>query len=110
MRLPAWRALSASAVALLVEIMAAYRPAAGNLIVLSDRKTAQLARCARARAHVVLLELVEHGWLQVERVGGGMRGPADRRSAAYSLTMFDTDDAPARRLFERWKPRDNEVT
>jgi hypothetical protein len=102
--LPAWRKLSAPSVALLVELLMQYRPSQPNWFVISERKAAGLARCARAKAAGVLDELVDKGWLQVERVGTGLKGGTARRAAAYSLTNFPTDAGPATRLFERWQP------
>lgn len=103
-RLAAWRALSANAIALLIELRGMYRPSLPNLFVLSDRRVAELARCSRAKAPAVLEELVDKGWLKVERIGTGLAGPTSRRAAAYSLTNNPTDAGPATRLFERWQP------
>jgi len=85
MHLPAWKALKPEAIALLVTVMATYRPNDGNEFQISDRRAAELARCSRPTAVKALASLVETGWLEIETIGK-MTGGLDKRGSRYSLT------------------------
>jgi Transcriptional regulators len=85
MLLPAWRTLDCHARALIVELLTRYRPTDENHIILSDRKAATMLNCARPTAAKAIAQLVERGWLEIERVGS-MKGPRCKRGSAYALT------------------------
>ena len=102
--LPSYRNLHPPARALLLETMARYRPKTSTQFEWSSRKAAGLLLCSRSTAAQALHELVECGWLKVERVGR-TKGPRATRPSVYSLTMFGTamDPTPSRE-FMTWRP------
>lgn len=105
MLLPAWVELSVYARALLPEILRLYKPSQQNWIELSDRRAAIILKCSRPTAAKTLAELVECGWLDVERVGQ-MSGKYSRRASAYSLTMYAPTIGEAPRMsFMKWRPQ-----
>ncbi len=103
--LPAYRELSCYARALLIDLLAKHRPAAPNLIELSDRQIAKILNCARGTASKAIVELEKCGWLEVERVGT-MKGKRGKRASCYSLTRFPkiSGDAPTE-SYLHWRPQ-----
>jgi hypothetical protein len=101
--LPAWQALTPYAKALLIELLARYRPMDGNHFPLSGRKAAELLNCSRNAASAAIGLLEETGWVRVEKVGTGLTGRRCSRTSHYRLTMFPSNDwtAPTRD-FEKW--------
>lgn len=101
--LPAWSHLSLAAKALLVEMLARYRPGDNGLLEWPVRKCAALLRCSLSTASVALNESEECGWIAVTRVGSFSR---KSRSSLYRLTMFQNDvtGEPPTRDFETWQP------
>lgn len=101
--LPAWQALTPYAKALLIELLARYRPMNGNHLPLSGRRAADFLNCSRNAASSAINLLEETGWIRVEQVGTGLSGRRCNRATHYRLTMFPGDDwtAPTRD-FERW--------
>lgn len=104
MHLPAWKALKAESVALLVHTMATYRPNDGNCFEISDRRAAELARCSRPTAARALANLVDHGWLEIERIGK-ITGTLNSRKSRYSLTCQPRYMGEAAKMtFLHWRP------
>lgn len=91
--LPAWYELSSHAKVLLVEYSASYHPDKPNLFNASDRYVAARLGCSRATAAKVIAELVEKGWLRIERPGG-FRGHPNARGRVVSLTTRPTETHP----------------
>src|SRR4051812_17479032 len=83
--LPTWRALSPNAIALLVEMLARYRPGENGRIQWPVRQVAKVLHVSKSTAGTALIELERNGWIQVEKVAGfgGAATPA-----TYRLTMF----------------------
>lgn len=97
--LPAWRALSPVARALLVEMLARFRPGQNGALEWPVRKAANAVGVSKATAARALIELERNGWLSVTRVAafGGRPKPA-----TYLLAMFGNDltGEPPSRAFE----------
>ena len=104
-RLPAWRTLTPYAKTLYVHIAMRFRPLKyqPNAIEVSTRWAASVIPCARSTAAAAIDELVERGWLYCERAGS-TKGPRATRPAVYSLTKEPTDEAPAKKLYLKWRP------
>lgn len=88
--LPTWRALSPTARALLVEILARFRPGENGALEWPVRRAADVLGVSKATGARSLSELERNGWLSVARVGkfGGKAKPA-----TYALAMFKDDAA-----------------
>ena len=98
--LPTWRALSLAAQALLVRVMAEYRPGRNGFLEWPARKAAASIGVSKATASRALTELERNGWLQVVRVAAFSGA---HRPALYRLTMYpcDATGEPASRAFEQ---------
>ena len=102
LELPAWRALSPHAVAVLVAVLARFRPWL-NPMPISDRQAAEWARCARPTATAALVQLEKCGWLEVVRFGR-VSGSRSTQTSVYRVTRFPTTDGqPATEEFLRWR-------
>jgi len=102
MYLPAWQELSSHAVKLLAELLAAYRPYTPNAFELSDRHVAERLNCSRQTAAKVIAELIELGWLKLERKGS-LTGARAGRSRVVSLTCRPTEtNATPTNDFRHW--------
>lgn len=102
LELPAWRALSPSAVSLLVGVLARYRPGS-NPMQISDRQAAAWANCSRPTAAAALVQLEKCGWLEVVRFGR-MDGERATRPSVYRITRYPTNDGlPATEDFLGWR-------
>lgn len=86
----AWRALSHPARVLLIETLAAYRTDKPNAFPMGTRRVADQLGVAEKTARKCVLELIEGGWLSVERAGRNT-GPRATRERVVSLTRYDTD-------------------
>lgn len=84
LRLPSWRNLSPHARALLVEMLASYRPGMNGYLEWPQSKVAALLWCGNVKAAETLVELEKAGWVEVTRAGSftGLR-PATH----YRLTL-----------------------
>jgi hypothetical protein len=100
---PAWRSLSLTSRALLVEILQEYRPGQNGRLEWSCRKAGQAIGVSKNRAARALTQLECLGWLKVERIAlfGRRNAPA-----CYALTMYvnDVTGDPASFAFEHIDP------
>lgn len=102
--LPSWTTLTPVAQALLVNLLARYRPQEPNRFEVSDRTATILVRASRNTVRQALLDLEDRGWLRVIH-GGRMHGPKARRAAVYALTAFPEEPGmPPSKAFLRWSP------
>ena len=102
LQLPAWLTLSPYAKALLIQMLASYRPSM-QTIEMTDRAASVAIPCARATAAKALAELEEKGWIKVERVGARCSLGAKRRGSAFRLTGQPFYFEPASEDFKRWQ-------
>lgn len=86
--LPTWRPLSPVARALLVEILARFRPGENGKLAWPVRKAAGIRGVSKATAARALIELERNGWISVTRVAG-FGGKA--KPSTYLLAMFKND-------------------
>lgn len=101
--LPAFSSLGLPAHKLLVDLLMAYRPDSHNAFDLSDAYAASLLGVCPNTARKAVMQLVERGWIQIEREGG-LKGPRSNRVRIVSLSCYATEvrDAKPER-YERWK-------
>jgi hypothetical protein len=101
--LPAWREASLAARALLVEMLARYRPGENGRLEWSVRRVAEVLGVSKSTASAVLIELETIGWIEVTRAGGFLK---KGRASLYALAMYanDVTGEPPTRAFERWRP------
>ncbi len=86
--LPAWHNLSAHARALLVEMLAGYRPGTNGYLEWQQSRVAKTLHCGNAKADAVMVELEKGGWIEVTRVG---EFAGARQSTLYRLTTQPCD-------------------
>lgn len=88
LQLDAYRCLSCQARALLVEILAEYRPGTNGMLSWPVRKAAAVLGVSKSTAASCLIQLERNGWVKVTRISafGGRASPAQ-----YRLTMFVCD-------------------
>lgn len=89
---PSWKELSPSAFKVIVHLMAEYRPDQPNVFGVGERRMANLIGCGKVMAKKAIDELVEGGFLRVERRGRNSGTPLGRERAV-SLTRYDTETA-----------------
>lgn len=99
LELPTWQALSPEARALLVEILARYRPGENGRLAWPVRRAGEVLGVSKSTAARALTELERNGWLAVAR-NAAFGGRA--RPALYALAMFvdDTSGQPPSNAFE----------
>ncbi len=84
-----------------------YRPDKPNAFPLSNRAAATMLQCAQKTAAKAVGELVERGWLILER-SGGTEGARCARGRVVSLTKWGTDARDPYEPFRHWRPADSE--
>ncbi|MHB2167454.1 helix-turn-helix domain-containing protein [Alsobacter sp. R-9] len=95
LELPAYRALSLAAQALLTHMLANYRPNENGRLSWSVRRVADAIQVSKATASRALNELEANGWIAVTAVG---RFGCKARGSRYRLTMYeDFDQSPPTR-------------
>jgi hypothetical protein len=85
MNLPAWRNISPHARALLIEILASYRPGQNGFLVWPQSRVAKVLQCGNVKAADTLVELEKAGWLEVTRAGAFSGA---RSATHYRLTYY----------------------
>ncbi len=90
LRTDAWKALSANAKVMLIEIMRIHNGSNNGYIVLGVRAAAARLGCANNTAQKALKDLQEKGFLK--RVNRGYFGLGDRESSTWRLTIFGTSN------------------
>ncbi|KPP82873.1 MAG: hypothetical protein HLUCCA04_02030 [Oceanicaulis sp. HLUCCA04] len=101
--LPAYATLSPHAKVLLAELLMAYRPESHNAFELSDAFTAAHLGVCPNTARKAIFELVERGWIEIER-DGGTTGKKAHRKRIVSLSCFQTEVRSAQPgRYEFWK-------
>lgn len=107
---PAWRALSANARALYIEVKRRYNGKNNGLISFSAREAGEALNVSHYTGARVLLELQEVGFLAVTEESDF--GRKVRIARAYRLTEARDDrpglEAPPTREFTRWRPVENQ--
>lgn len=102
--IPAWFTLCPRGQAVIVAVLMSYRPDSPNAFHLTDAVAAGILGCSQNIARRVVGEVIERGWLHVER-RGGFKGPKGARGRIVSLAMFETDARPPEPFrYEKWRP------
>jgi hypothetical protein len=109
--LPAWRNISPHARALLVEILASYRPGMNGALEWPQSRVVEVLQCGNVKAADTLVELEKAGWLEVTRAGAfsGARTATHYRLTCYPCAMtgdpaskaYVTAFVPPRRVLKR---------
>jgi hypothetical protein len=86
--LPSWHNLSPHARALLVEMLAGYRPGTNGYLEWPQSRVAKTLHCGNTKADAVMVELEKAGWIEVTRAGS-FSGP--RPGTLYRLTTQPCD-------------------
>jgi hypothetical protein len=90
LRHPAWKNLSPPAFKIITTLLASYRPEKNNVFLVGERRIADLCPCSPRTARFAIDELIEGGFLRVERKGRS-DGAVSARERAVSLTRYNTD-------------------
>lgn len=111
MVLSAWRNISPHARALLVEMLASYRPGMNGALEWPQSRVSDLLQCGNVKAAETLVELEKAGWLEVTRAGAfsGARKATHYRLTCYPCAMtgdpaskaFMTAFVPPKRVLKR---------
>lgn len=102
--LPAWHNLSAHARAILVEMLATFRPGTNGYLEWQQSRVAKTLHCGNAKADAVMVELEKAGWIEVTRVG---TFAGARQATLYRLTTqpCDRTGQPASLAFQKARPQ-----
>ncbi|KPP83093.1 MAG: transcriptional regulator [Oceanicaulis sp. HLUCCA04] len=102
--LPAFRALSLTALRLLIHVLCEHRAGGPNIWRMDDQTAALLLDCSPNTGGAAIRELITKGWMRIERPGG-MTGPRRARSRLVSLSQYPTAARPAESWrYENWMP------
>lgn len=102
--LPAFKTLSHSALRLWLSLLWEHRQHGPNNWTLTDKEVANRLGCSAVTAGRAARELLEKGWLRVERTGR-LTGSPSTRGRVVSLSQYPTEVREAEPWrYEKWNP------